>query len=58
MSAFLGHLRRDDSAQDTTEYVLLVAVVGLAVTAGIAVLASAINTAFSQAGGAIGTPPP
>jgi Flp pilus assembly pilin Flp len=49
----LEALRKDESAQDTTEYVLLVAVVALAVTAGIAVLATAINTAFSQAGGSL-----
>jgi Flp pilus assembly pilin Flp len=43
-------LWRDDSGQDTTEYVLLVLLVALAVTAGMIVLATEINAAFSEAG--------
>ncbi len=39
-------LWRDDSGQDTTEYVLLVLLVALAVTAGMLVLATAINNSF------------
>jgi Flp pilus assembly pilin Flp len=36
----------DESGQDTTEYVLLVALIALAVTAGMTVLAQNINTAL------------
>ncbi len=43
-------LWRDDSGQDTTEYVLLVLLVALAVTAGMLILATQINDAFSDAG--------
>ncbi len=41
-------LWRDDSGQDTTEYVLLVLLVALAVTAGMLVLATSINDAFDE----------
>ena len=44
-------LWRDDSGQDTTEYVLLVLLVALAVTAGMLVLATSINNSFDAAGG-------
>lgn len=43
----------DESAQDTTEYVLLVLLIALAVTAGMGILATSINTAFSSAGGTL-----
>lgn len=46
----LKALWRDDSGQDTTEYVLLVALIALAVTAGMTVLATNINQAFSSTG--------
>ncbi len=42
-------LWRDDSGQDTTEYVLLVLLVALAVTAGMLLLATEINVPFSEA---------
>ncbi len=42
-------LWRDDSGQDTTEYVLLVLLVALAVTAGMLLLATEINVSFSEA---------
>jgi Flp pilus assembly pilin Flp len=58
MQALLKTLWTDESGQDTTEYVLLVALIALAVTAGMSVLAQNINTAFSEAGslldGAVG----
>ncbi len=58
MQALLKTLWTDESGQDTTEYVLLVALIALAVTAGMSVLAQSINTAFSEAGslldGAVG----
>ena len=48
-------LWRDDSGQDTTEYVLLVLLVALAVTAGMLILATEINDAFSDAGNVLDT---
>ncbi len=50
-------LWRDDSGQDTTEYVLLVLLVALAVTAGMLVLATSINNSFSTAGTTLDTAP-
>ncbi len=50
-------LWRDDSGQDTTEYVLLVLLVALAVTAGMMVLATSINNSFDTAGGVLDTAP-
>ena len=58
MSVFLETLRNDDSAQDTTEYVLLVGLIALAVTVGISILASSINDAFAGAGSGLLPPPP
>jgi len=48
-------LWRDDSGQDTTEYVLLVLLVALAVTAGMLVLATSINNSFNAAGTKLNT---
>ncbi len=48
-------LWRDDSGQDTTEYVLLVLLVALAVTAGMLVLATSINNSFDSAGSQLNT---
>ena len=50
MQSLLRALWTDESGQDTTEYVLLVALIALAVTAGMTVLATNINQAFSSAG--------
>ena len=50
MQALLRALWTDESGQDTTEYVLLVALIALAVTAGMTLLAQNINTAFSETG--------
>jgi Flp pilus assembly pilin Flp len=47
MQALLKALWTDESGQDTTEYVLLVALIALAVTAGMILLA---DKAFSAAG--------
>lgn len=61
MQALTKALWADESGQDTTEYVLLVALIALAVTAGITLLAQNINTAFSETGsmidGHVGSPP-
>ncbi len=50
MQALLRALWTDESGQDTTEYVLLVALIALAVTAGMSLLATSINAAFATAG--------
>jgi Flp pilus assembly pilin Flp len=50
MQALLKALWTDESGQDTTEYVLLVALIALAVTVGMGLLAQNINTAFSETG--------
>ena len=58
MQAFFQTLWRDDSGQDTTEYVLLVLLVALAVTAGMLLLSTSINDAFSEAGKCLGDAAP
>ena len=60
LRSFLGALWADGSAQDTTEYVLLVGLIALAVVVGIMVLASSINNAFAEAGSDLlpAAPPP
>jgi Flp pilus assembly pilin Flp len=55
MQALLKALWTDESGQDTTEYVLLVALIALAVTAGMTLLAQNINTAFSETGSILDT---
>jgi len=50
MHDLLKALWTDESGQDTTEYVLLVALIALAVTAGMTILATNINQAFSETG--------
>jgi Flp pilus assembly pilin Flp len=50
MQALLKAVWTDESGQDTTEYVLLVALIALAVTVGMTLLATNINAAFSETG--------
>lgn len=50
MQALLKAVWTDESGQDTTEYVLLVALIALAVTVGMTLLATNINQAFSDTG--------
>ena len=57
MEALLKTLWKDDSGQDTTEYVLLVLLIALAVTAGMLFLATEINAAFSDAGSVLSAAP-
>jgi len=57
MQALFQTLWRDDSGQDTTEYVLLVLLVALAVTAGMIVLATSINNSFDSAGNVLDSAP-
>lgn len=49
MKRFLNQLWRDESGQDATEYVLLVVLIALAITAGMTALATGINGAFGTA---------
>jgi pilus assembly protein Flp/PilA len=44
----LASLHQDESAQGLVEYVLLIALVALAATAGMNTLASSVNSAFSK----------
>ncbi|HEV2383038.1 MAG TPA: Flp family type IVb pilin [Terriglobia bacterium] len=48
-------LHREESGQGLVEYVLLIALVAFAATAGMTKLASSINSAFSQVGTILGT---
>ena len=50
MQALSKRLWRDDSGQDTTEYVLAVLLAALAVTAGMLLFPTEINEAFGRAG--------
>jgi Flp pilus assembly pilin Flp len=49
MQKFFNALWSDESGQDATEYVLLVVLIALAITAGMTVLATGINGAFGNA---------
>jgi pilus assembly protein Flp/PilA len=55
MKNVLMRLWKEEEGQDLVEYVLLVVVVALACIAGMTTLATAINNAFTSAGGAMGT---
>jgi pilus assembly protein Flp/PilA len=46
----LARLHKETSGQGLVEYVLLIALVAFAATAGMGSLASGINSAFSQVG--------
>ena len=46
---------KDESGQDVIEYALVVALIGLTVTAGLSSVAAAINTAFTDIGTKITT---
>jgi len=50
MQALFKRLWRDDSGEDTTEYVLLVLLAALAVIAGMSFFATEINGAFGKTG--------
>lgn len=55
MRKFLRRLWDDEAGQDATEYVLLVVLIALAITAGMTVLATGINGAFSNATNTLNT---
>ncbi len=46
----LLHLHRDEEGQGLVEYLLILALVAFAATAGMGSLASGLNSAFSQIG--------
>ena len=50
MKSLLKSLAREESGQGLIEYVLIVALVAFAATAGMNKLASSINSAFSAVG--------
>ena len=45
----------DETGQGLVEYTLIIALVGLAATAGMNTLASAINSTFTEVGSKLGT---
>ena len=49
MSSF-ARLHREEEGQGVVEYVLLIALVAFAATAGMSKLASSVNSAFTQVG--------
>ena len=49
------NLLKEESGQDLIEYALVAALVGLAATAGMSTLATAINSAFSNLATTLGT---
>lgn len=55
MSRFLTRLWKEESGQDATEYVLLVVLIALTITAGMTVLATGINSAFGNAATTLNT---
>ena len=51
----LIRLRDDESAQGLVEYLLILALIAFAATAGMSSLASGVNSAFSQIGLVLGS---
>ena len=51
----LVRLHQDDSGQGLVEYLLILALVAFAATAGMTTLASGLNSAFAKIGTIIGT---
>ncbi len=47
-------LHKDETGQGLVEYVLVIALVALAATAGMGTLATAINSAFTKVGNILG----
>lgn len=50
MLSLMATFHREESGQGLVEYVLLIALVAFAATAGMSKLASSVNSAFSQVG--------
>jgi pilus assembly protein Flp/PilA len=55
MLSLMKNLHNDESGQGLVEYLLIVALVALAATAGMSSAASYINSAFVRIGGKLGT---
>jgi pilus assembly protein Flp/PilA len=53
--ATLNRLRQDESGQGLVEYLLILALVAFAATAGMTSLASGLNSAFSKIAVVLGT---
>ncbi len=51
----LARLHRDESGQGLVEYLLILALVAFAATAGMGALASGLNSAFSAMGSILGS---
>ena len=51
----LVRLRQDESGQGLVEYLLILALVAFAATAGMTTLASGLNSAFTKIGTFLGT---
>ena len=51
---FLSRLQRDEAGQGLVEYLLILALVAFAATAGMGSLASGLNSAFSAIGSILG----
>lgn len=49
----LARLHSDESGQGLVEYLLILALVAFAATAGMSTLATSLNSAFSQIGGVL-----
>jgi pilus assembly protein Flp/PilA len=50
----LARLHKDESGQGLVEYLLILALVAFAATAGMSTMASSLNSAFSQIGVVLG----
>ena len=48
MSSLLRRFVREDDGQDLVEYAMLIALIALAVVAGVGALATAINTQYNN----------
>jgi pilus assembly protein Flp/PilA len=55
MQTLKDSLIRDESGQDLIEYALVVALIALAATAGMGVVAKSISNAFTSVGGKLST---
>lgn len=51
----LARLHNDESGQGLVEYLLILALVAFAATAGMSALATSLNSAFNQIGTVLGT---
>jgi pilus assembly protein Flp/PilA len=51
----LSRLHKDESGQGLVEYLLVLALVAFAATAGMSTLSSSLNSAFTQIGSVLGT---